>query len=155
MTAIPEGYGLPRLREPLPWMEQAACLGHPNPDIWHPDGKTGPSAATREAIEICRECPVRDACLQHALEVEGGGHNSRWGIWAGFTPRDRAKMDGGQVAPPVPVRRPNGNAAKTHCKWGHEFTPENTYTHPTTGERRCRQCVRDRRHASNDGRVAS
>jgi hypothetical protein len=34
------------------------------------------------------------------------------------------------------------NASKTHCKQGHEFTPENTYTSPSGG-RRCRQCQRD------------
>lgn len=28
---------------------------------------------------------------------------------------------------------------KTHCKWGHEFTPENTYPMPGGG-RGCRQC---------------
>lgn len=30
--------------------------------------------------------------------------------------------------------------SRTHCKRGHEWTPENTYTNPTTGARRCRTC---------------
>ncbi len=30
------------------------------------------------------------------------------------------------------------NARKTHCKHGHEFTPENTYT--SDGKRHCRTC---------------
>ena len=34
------------------------------------------------------------------------------------------------------------NARKTHCKRGHEFTPENTYTTPT-GWRKCRTCTRE------------
>lgn len=34
------------------------------------------------------------------------------------------------------------NASKTHCKRGHEFTPENTYT--GNGNRACRQCAHDR-----------
>lgn len=34
------------------------------------------------------------------------------------------------------------NARKTHCKRGHEFTPENTYLHD--GRRICKQCNRDR-----------
>lgn len=38
------------------------------------------------------------------------------------------------------------NAAKTHCKRGHEFTPENTYT-PPTGGRFCRTCGRARTKA--------
>lgn len=32
------------------------------------------------------------------------------------------------------------NARKTHCVNGHAFTPENTYTTPVTGWRRCRAC---------------
>lgn len=40
---------------------------------------------------------------------------------------------------------PARNAAKTHCKYGHEFTPENTYLHPS-GARRCRECRRMRSH---------
>lgn len=30
----------------------------------------------------------------------------------------------------------------THCKNGHEFTPENTYVNPGTNTRRCRECHR-------------
>ncbi len=32
------------------------------------------------------------------------------------------------------------NAAKTHCKRGHEFTPENTYV-TSSGSRSCRVCL--------------
>jgi hypothetical protein len=35
------------------------------------------------------------------------------------------------------------NAAKTHCKWGHEFTPENTRIE-RDGSRVCRTCKRER-----------
>jgi HNH endonuclease len=34
-------------------------------------------------------------------------------------------------------------AATTHCKRGHEFTPENTRLHSATGSKVCRQCMRD------------
>ena len=38
------------------------------------------------------------------------------------------------------------NAAKTHCKYGHEFTPENTYVNSVNPTHRaCRICLR-RRH---------
>lgn len=35
------------------------------------------------------------------------------------------------------------NAVKTHCKFGHEYTPENTYICPD-GLRNCRACTRER-----------
>lgn len=41
----------------------------------------------------------------------------------------------------------NGNREKTHCKHGHEFTPENTY-HNRRGGRGCRVCQRAYRRAS-------
>lgn len=40
-------------------------------------------------------------------------------------------------------RRDNPNATKTHCKYGHEFTEENTYR-DKKGNRTCRKCARRR-----------
>lgn len=44
------------------------------------------------------------------------------------------------------VLRGNGlageNARKTHCKRGHEFTPENTYRQGGGDKRGCRECKR-------------
>lgn len=38
------------------------------------------------------------------------------------------------------------NAARTHCIYGHEFTPENTYIRPNRPtERECRVCKRRRK----------
>lgn len=34
------------------------------------------------------------------------------------------------------------NSRKTHCKWGHEFTPENTLPNSGGKGRRCRTCKR-------------
>ena len=39
----------------------------------------------------------------------------------------------------------HGGTKKTHCKWGHEFTPQNTYPNGPRG-RGCKRC-RDRRNA--------
>lgn len=39
------------------------------------------------------------------------------------------------------------SATKTHCKNGHEYTPENTYIRPIrerSGKRDCRACIRER-----------
>ena len=35
------------------------------------------------------------------------------------------------------------NGRKTHCKNGHEFSPENTTIAKGNGQRRCNQCCRD------------
>ena len=37
----------------------------------------------------------------------------------------------------------NWQVAKTHCKTGHEFTPDNTYIYPN-GQRACRACAKAR-----------
>jgi hypothetical protein len=34
------------------------------------------------------------------------------------------------------------NARKTHCKYGHEYTEENTYRY-SNGVRACRECIRE------------
>ena len=57
------------------------------------------------------------------------------------------------------LRSPNTlnskNAAKTHCKDGHEFTEENTYISPTNGQRVCRTCRREwKRRADRQKKIA-
>jgi hypothetical protein len=50
---------------------------------------------------------------------------------------------------PVPSAvntRRGAKAMATHCKWGHAFTPENTYLR-REGRRQCRVCGRERKRA--------
>jgi len=42
----------------------------------------------------------------------------------------------------------SGRPTQTHCKNGHEFTPENTYIREKTGDRLCKTC-RDERNRRN------
>ena len=39
-------------------------------------------------------------------------------------------------------RHSNGQANKTHCKWGHAFTDANTYAY--LGWRQCKECTKRR-----------
>lgn len=36
------------------------------------------------------------------------------------------------------------NSRKTHCKHGHELTPQNTYSYPGTEWRKCRTCSKEK-----------
>lgn len=57
----------------------------------------------------------------------------------------------------APVHLWRTNAEKTHCKWGHEFTPENTYNPPgryrVSDGRPRRDCIECRREATRRQRA--
>jgi hypothetical protein len=40
------------------------------------------------------------------------------------------------------------NARKTHCKWGHAFSEENTYSY--RGHRYCKACLRERKRRDGE-----
>jgi WhiB family transcriptional regulator, redox-sensing transcriptional regulator len=64
----------------MPWAGGAACQGHDLQE-WMDDGPDLPTGAARA---ICADCPVRAACLAHALT-----HDEPWGMWGGLTARER------------------------------------------------------------------
>lgn len=64
------------------WVGRAACKGL-DPAIFYPptDEEAG------EAKAVCELCPVREPCLEHALE-----HRERNGVWGGATERERLRI---------------------------------------------------------------
>lgn len=68
------------------WRHHAACAQPgEDPETWFPTGIAGPALdQTARAQAVCRRCPVRPACLEHALR-EGLDH----GIWGGLTEDQR------------------------------------------------------------------
>jgi WhiB family redox-sensing transcriptional regulator len=64
------------------WRQQARCRGV-DPEIFHPGEDDDPTAAQ----EICALCPVREACLEHALAVR-----EKHGVWGGLTERERRRV---------------------------------------------------------------
>jgi WhiB family transcriptional regulator, redox-sensing transcriptional regulator len=63
------------------WMLEAKCLDA-DPEAFFPE-KGG---STREAKQICAVCPVREECLEYALQ-----HEERFGIWGGLSERERRR----------------------------------------------------------------
>ena len=83
------------------WHTEAACNGHPDPDLWHyensvyVDEQQLTVLRTVQAIEICHRCPVKAQCLQQGLEKENvvsvGGVGS---VWGGLLTGERALLTG-------------------------------------------------------------
>ena len=82
--------------EPL-WHDDAACADHPKEVFFGHEEREGlkrhrPTLTVtevREAKAICAQCPVKQQCLDHALEFD-----ERHGIWGGTTPSERRMMVG-------------------------------------------------------------
>ena len=113
----PSGYG-------KFWADDGRTL---RPHCWAYEQAVGPIPDGLQIDHACHStdptCPGGDTCLHRRcvnpdhLEAVTGLVNTRRG----------------------------GNARKTHCKYGHEFTPENTYIikpNPSTprGGRACNEC---------------
>ena len=75
-------------------------------------------------------CPEgMEACHNNGVPDDNRVENLRWDT------RSANRLD--RVAHGV-----DQNAKKTHCKQGHEFTPENTYRSPNGNKRACVTCKR-------------
>jgi WhiB family redox-sensing transcriptional regulator len=68
---------------PVAAVDQRIRCADEDPIVFFPerDSQAG------EAIEICRACSVREACLEFALRTEQG-----WGVWGGTTPNQRLEI---------------------------------------------------------------
>lgn len=69
-----------------PWADEAICA-QTDPDAFFPE-KGG---STKEAKRICQGCPVREDCLNYAIE-----HDERFGIWGGHSERERRAIKRGK-----------------------------------------------------------
>lgn len=73
------------LRPIANWMEHGSCREpHYDPDWWWPDTSNLDDDQTVIALNICRSCPVRQNCLNYAVD-----HKERHGIWGGLLPTAR------------------------------------------------------------------
>lgn len=75
----------------MTWTDRARCAelereGKLTLDDFFPENNKD-HAATLRAKAACGECPVRAACLDHAIE-----HNIDYGIWGGVGAKKRQAM---------------------------------------------------------------
>ena len=80
------------------WVVSALCR-QVDPDLWFPEQGGGGAAHVKMVKKICRECPVRQECLDLGLD-------ERYGIWGGYSERERRYMRKGfVVGSPLPRGR--------------------------------------------------
>jgi WhiB family redox-sensing transcriptional regulator len=69
------------------WREFAACRDE-DPDLFFPIGTSGPALLqTEQAKAVCHRCPVRDQCLQWALDT-----GQSLGVWGGTSETERRSL---------------------------------------------------------------
>ncbi len=74
----------------LDWQEDALCRNYDVDLFFGPDApETELEKQTREAEakSICQRCPVKEPCLEFAIET-----NQKYGIWGGLTDKERASL---------------------------------------------------------------
>ncbi len=70
----------------LDWRELALCRGV-DPGIFHPELEEEDERASDAARAVCMQCPVREACLEHAIAVR-----EKHGVWGGLSSRERRRL---------------------------------------------------------------
>lgn len=69
--------------EPIePWKDDALCA-QVDPDFMFPE----PGGRIDQQLALCADCPVRQQCLEYALE-----NNEQWGIWGGLSASQRRRL---------------------------------------------------------------
>lgn len=63
----------------------ANCAGHNTDFFYANNGRESDPYMVKRLV--CGECPIREACLEYALE-----NAERWGIWGGATPKERSAL---------------------------------------------------------------
>jgi WhiB family transcriptional regulator, redox-sensing transcriptional regulator len=72
---------------PEGWAAGGACR-RADPELFFPVGPGGPSARqTTQAKQVCAICPVRQPCLEFAVET-----GQDFGVWGGATADERRAM---------------------------------------------------------------
>ena len=85
-TELPYGQ-LPDLIPPLFFLEAECYKQGIDPVLFFPmEGGASSKKALRPVYETCEACPVREECLEYALE------NNEYGIWGGTSRKERQRI---------------------------------------------------------------
>lgn len=81
-------YAPDNLPRPWHWTDDAACSGEETA-LFFPVGAGGiaPSVESAYPKQFCRRCPVRSACLTHALTAR-----EDHGVWGGLDEEERTAL---------------------------------------------------------------
>ncbi|UYP21111.1 WhiB family transcriptional regulator [Rhodococcus sp. Z13] len=79
----------PPVTEQWDWQLDAACRDADASLFFHPDNERGAAREERTASakKVCARCPVREKCLQYAVES-----GERHGVWGGLTEEERTPL---------------------------------------------------------------
>jgi len=77
------------IQETWEWQYDGACRETDPETFFYPDAERGPRRRRREAAAkaLCAVCPVRRACLEHALSVR-----EPYGVWGGLNINEREML---------------------------------------------------------------
>lgn len=114
-------------------------LGYLRVDLWK-NNKREKLRVHRLVLEafVGEAPPGTEACHWNDNPEDNRLENLRWGSSA---ENELDKVRNGS----------HNHARKTHCKWGHEFTPENTRPRVNGKGRQCRACESARLRAKTRG----
>lgn len=112
------------------WRDYASCRGV-DPELWFP--KTGREESARRAVRICNSCPVKQQCLQFALDNEidfgiFGGVNAKQRFPGRTKPRQYSTVEKTELQPcgtPAAAmrHRRRGDPPCDACHYGHGRHP--------------------------------
>lgn len=118
----------------LDWQDHGLCQ-YTDPEVFFPE-KGG---SVRDAYRICRDCPVRQQCLDYAI-----GNNIIEGIWGGMSyKRRRALSD---------TAREAAGQHKNHAGAQPCGTPAAYRRHYRLGEKPCDACRQAEARSKADSR---
>lgn len=71
------------------WQDEGNCVTNPSDVFFTDETIRGKERRIREvtAKKICRQCPVIEKCLSHALVTP-----EVYGVWGGLTEKERMRM---------------------------------------------------------------